>query len=199
MLGQDRPEKYSVKCLIRSGEIPSPRQRSIDKTNDCAMKAKRGAFVRGSRPTLWSQCPQHGRWYDVAGAGQASDTTIFSRWCVENRRQTSRSLPDGKKIGLFQVWEKSAGRRGQYLAPETTDPPDVFEATIYIHSPCPTRSGLAVGWFDVEIEGLSSCELGFDQRAGNFIRENTNCAACSPGEQTKNIFKNKDLDSPVLP
>ena len=23
MLGQDRPEKHSVKCLIRSGEIPS--------------------------------------------------------------------------------------------------------------------------------------------------------------------------------
>ena len=36
--------------LIRSGEIPSPRQTSIDKTNDCAMKSERGALVRGSDP-----------------------------------------------------------------------------------------------------------------------------------------------------
>ena len=41
MLGQDRREK-------RSGEIPSPRQTSIDKTNDCAMKSERGALVTGA-------------------------------------------------------------------------------------------------------------------------------------------------------
>ena len=34
--------------LVRSGEIPSPGQTSIDKTNDCAMKSGRGAPVRGS-------------------------------------------------------------------------------------------------------------------------------------------------------
>ena len=39
------------------------------------------------------------------------------------------------------------------------DPPDIFKAVIYIHRPCPTRSGLAVGCFYVEIEGLSSREL----------------------------------------
>ena len=50
MLGQDRPEKNSAKCLIRSGEILSPRQTSIDKTNDCAMKSERVALVRGSNP-----------------------------------------------------------------------------------------------------------------------------------------------------
>ena len=48
ILGQDRPEKNSAKCLIRSGEIPSPRQTSIDKNNDCAMKSEWGALVRGS-------------------------------------------------------------------------------------------------------------------------------------------------------
>ena len=43
MLGQDRPEKNS--------KIPSPRQTTIDKTNDCcAMKSERGALVRGSDP-----------------------------------------------------------------------------------------------------------------------------------------------------
>ena len=50
MLGQDRPEKNSSQMLIRSGEIPSPRQTSIDKTNDRAMKSERGALVRGSDP-----------------------------------------------------------------------------------------------------------------------------------------------------
>ena len=38
--------------FIRSGEMPSPRQTSIDKTNDYAVKSKRGALVRGSdRPS----------------------------------------------------------------------------------------------------------------------------------------------------
>ena len=37
--------------------------------------------------------------------------------------------------------------------------PDIFEAVICIHRPCPTRTGLAVGCFYVEIEGLSSREL----------------------------------------
>ena len=60
---------------------------------------------------------------------------------------------------IFQVWEKSVGRRGQFLVPWTTDPPDIFNAVIYIHRPCPTRTGLAVGLFYVEIEGLSSREL----------------------------------------
>ena len=39
------------------------------------------------------------------------------------------------------------------------DPPHIFEAIIYIHRPCPKRSGLAVGSFYVEIEGPSSREL----------------------------------------
>ena len=50
MLGQDQPKKNSPKGLIRNGEIPSPRQTSIDKTNDCAMKSERGAFARGFDP-----------------------------------------------------------------------------------------------------------------------------------------------------
>ena len=50
MLGQDRPEKRSAKNLIRHGEIPSPRQTSTDKANDCVMKSDWGALVRGSDP-----------------------------------------------------------------------------------------------------------------------------------------------------
>ena len=50
MLGRDRPEKNSVKCLIRNGEIPSPRQTPIDKTNDRITKSELGALVRDSDP-----------------------------------------------------------------------------------------------------------------------------------------------------
>ena len=50
MLGQDRPEQNSAKCLIRSGDISSPRQTTTDKTNDCVMEYEWGALVRGSDP-----------------------------------------------------------------------------------------------------------------------------------------------------
>ena len=50
MLGQDQPETNSAKRLIRSAEIPSPRQTSNDKTDDCVMKSERGAFVKVSNP-----------------------------------------------------------------------------------------------------------------------------------------------------
>ena len=50
ILGQDRPEKNSSQMFVRSGEIPSPGQTSIDETNDYGMKSERGALVRGSDP-----------------------------------------------------------------------------------------------------------------------------------------------------
>ena len=95
----------------------------------------------------------------MAGTGQTSDTNTFGCCCVETGDKISRSLSDGKEEAFLQVWEKSVGRRWQLLAPENTDPPDIFAAVIYIHRPCPTRTGLAVGCFYVEIEGLSSREL----------------------------------------
>ena len=50
MLGQERLQKKSGGCLVRSGEIPSPLQTSIDKSNHCAMNSERSALVRGSDP-----------------------------------------------------------------------------------------------------------------------------------------------------
>ena len=50
MWGQDRPEKNWARWLIRSGEIPSPRRTSIDKTNGCVMHSERRALVRDSDP-----------------------------------------------------------------------------------------------------------------------------------------------------
>ena len=52
MLGQDWPEKNSAKCFIRSGEIPSPGQTSIDKANDCAMKSERGSLGAPTHPLV---------------------------------------------------------------------------------------------------------------------------------------------------
>ena len=68
--------------LIRSGEIPSPRQTSIDNTNDCAMRSER-----------WSQqCSHNGRWY-VTGAGQGFDTNILRRiWALLCRKQATKIL-----------------------------------------------------------------------------------------------------------
>ena len=40
ILGQNQPEKNSAKCFIRSGDIPSPRQTPMDKTNDCVMNSE---------------------------------------------------------------------------------------------------------------------------------------------------------------
>ena len=48
VFGQDRLQQNSAGCLARSGEIPSPRQTSIDKTNDCVMNSERSALVGGS-------------------------------------------------------------------------------------------------------------------------------------------------------
>ena len=73
ILGQDRPEKNSAQCLIRSGEIPSPRQTSIDKTNDCAMKSERGELVRGSDPPSGHSVHKTTGNIYVTGAGQTSD------------------------------------------------------------------------------------------------------------------------------
>ena len=98
--------------FVRSGEIPSPGQVSIDKTNDCAMKSERGALARGSDPP----------------SGHIVHKTTGDRWRAPAWRliythsgaagdQNSRSVSDDKKEAFFQVWEKSVGRRGQLLAP----------------------------------------------------------------------------------
>ena len=87
VLGQHRLEKNSGGCLVRSGEIPSPRQTSIDKTNDCIMNYEQSALVRGSDPPyVGPPCSQNGRWH-VAGAGQAYDKKTTGRCCSQNRRQ----------------------------------------------------------------------------------------------------------------
>ena len=91
--------------FVRSGEIPSPGQTSIDKTNDCAMKSEQVALVR-SADLPWSQCSRNDRWY-VAGAGQASDTKQI--WALLCRKQATKILdpsPMAKNRPFFR-----SGRR----------------------------------------------------------------------------------------
>ena len=118
-------EKLS-QMLIRSGDIPSPRQMSIDKTNYCAMKSERGArcvpcavchaLVRGSDPP----------------SGHSVHKTTGDTWRAPARHLIRTHLgaavwktgakildssPMAKNRAFFQVWEKSVGRRGQLLTP----------------------------------------------------------------------------------
>ena len=97
----------------------------------------------------------------MPGAGQASDTNTFGRSCVRG----------GKQATIFSIrlrWHKIdlfSGLEEERRTPRATSRPldhgpNIFEAVIYIHRPCPTRTGLAVGCFYyVDIEGLSSREL----------------------------------------
>ena len=116
IFGQDRLEKNSGKCLIRSGEIPGPRQTSVDKNNGSVMKSGRGALVSGSDSP--SGHSAHSTAGDMGRArGQASDTKFFDRWCVENRRHKISIPPRWQKYIFLQVCEKSVGRRGPLSRP----------------------------------------------------------------------------------
>ena len=103
ILGQDRPENNSAKCLmfVRSGEILSPGQTSIDKTNDCAMKSERGAPVRGSDPPSGHSSVHKTTGEKWRAPARRLIQTHFGRCCVENRRQKFSIPLRWQKIGLF--------------------------------------------------------------------------------------------------
>ena len=80
-------------------------------------------------------------------------------WQLMYRKQTTKTLyssPLAQKQNFLNALTKSVGRRGQPLAPKTSDSNDTSEAIIYTHWPCPARSSLTVGGIHVEIEGQSS-------------------------------------------
>ena len=111
MLGQDRPERTSAKWLVRSGEIPSPRQTSIDKTNDdCAMNYERGVLVRGSdTPSGHSVATR-----PVLRRGRRSSVWYkdISHGCVKNRPQKpSTPLRCKKNTPFSGVGEDRRTRR----------------------------------------------------------------------------------------
>ena len=107
--------KTQATCLVRSGEIPSPRQTSIDKTSDCVINSERGALVRGSDP------PSGHSVHNTAGNTWRAPARrllqkIYVHGCVENSRPKISIPPRWQKIELVSGWEKTAGRRGQPLA-----------------------------------------------------------------------------------
>ena len=155
IVGQDRPEKQLNQTLIRSGEIPSPRKTSTTKpttmpwnlngarswgapTHPLVTVFTKRLMIRGGR--------RPGVWYKHT-------------WALLCRKQATKLLdpsPMAKNrpfSGLGQ--ERRTPRATSRPLRYTTDPHDIFEAVIYIHRP---RTGLAVGWFYVEIEGLWSRE-----------------------------------------
>ena len=113
ILGQDRPEKTQAKSFVRSGEIPSPGQKSIDKTNDCAMKSERGALLRGSDPPSGHSVHKMAADTWRAPARRLIQTLL----CRKHATKHLDPSPMAKNTHFFQVWEKSVGRRGKLLAP----------------------------------------------------------------------------------
>ena len=74
--------------------------------------------------------------------------------------------------------------------PHTMDPPDIFEAVIYIRWSCRTPSGLAVGSVSVEIERRSSHELIYISLLTLCNRKKkTIFAACSRWREKKEKIK----------
>ena len=88
MLGQDQPENTPAKCLFRRGEIPSPRQTSIDQTNECIMKSEWGALFRGSDP------PSGRSVHNTAGDTWRAPARrlIQTHWALMCRKQRTKIL-----------------------------------------------------------------------------------------------------------
>ena len=116
--------------FVRSSEIPSPGQTSIDKTNDCAMKSERGALVSGSDPP--SGHSFHKTTGEVVRVGQASDTSTFGRCCVENRRPKFSIPLRWQKIGPFsglgeeRRTPRATSRPLDHGRPDTSRPSSTF-------------------------------------------------------------------------
>ena len=136
--------------FVRSGEIPSPAQTSIDKTNDYAMKSERGTLVWGSNPlvTVFTKRP-------VMGGGRRPGVCYKHIWALLFRKQATKILhpsPMAKNRPFFRFGRRALDAAGNFSPPR----PRIH---LISSRPCPTRTGLAVVCFYVEIEGLSSREL----------------------------------------
>ena len=99
-MGQDRPEKKLSQMFVRSGQIPSPGQTSIHKTNDCAMKSERGALVKApTHPlvTVFTKRP-------VIGGGRRPGVRYKHIWALLCRKHATKILdpsPMEKKKTFF--------------------------------------------------------------------------------------------------
>ena len=155
--------------LIRSGEIPSPGQTSIDKTNDCAMKSEQGALVRDSDPP---SC--HSVHKTTGDRWRAPARHI---WALLGRKQATKFLdpPPMAKNRPFCRF----GRR----TPRVTSRPLDHGSTWYLrgrhlHSPAlPDTNRVGRGLIPRRGRRLIVAGAVFDQRVDNFQAGSTSSAA----------------------
>ena len=107
MLGKVRLEKNSAECLVRSGEVPCPRQTSMDKTTT-ASSTLNGACSLGApthpRVTVFTQ------WSVVCGGrwpGLRMIKVQHTAGVQTTDNKYSRSLSDGEKY-FFPMLERRA-------------------------------------------------------------------------------------------
>ena len=157
MLGHVRAEKNSAKCWLEGAKFRVlDRHRSRKPTT--APWNLNGARSLGAPThplvTVFTKRPvigggrRPGVWYNTLG-----------RCCVENRRQKISIPLRWQKIGRFSSFGEE--RRTPWATCRSLDHGSTWylRGRHLLHRPCPTRSGLAVGWLYVEIGGLSSREL----------------------------------------
>ena len=92
--------------FARSGEIPSPGQTSMDKTNDCAVKSERGALVRGSDPPSGRSVHKTtgDRWRAPA---RRMIQTIWALLCTKTGNKISHASPMAKNRPFFRCWRRA--------------------------------------------------------------------------------------------
>ena len=97
---QDRPAKRLAICLFGSGEIPSPRQTSIDTNNDYVMQSKRRALVWGLRPALGLPCI-----HTTAGGMRRAPAwrLIKTTWPLVSRKQSTKNLNNNRSLPRRQM------------------------------------------------------------------------------------------------
>ena len=100
---------------IRSGEIASPQQTSIDKTNDCAMKYERGAPVRGSDPPSG-----HSVHKTTGDRWRAPARRLIHIWVLFCRKQAAKNLgpsPMAKNRPFFRFERRALDAAGNFSPP----------------------------------------------------------------------------------
>ena len=123
-------------------------------------KDKGGCLVSTETKAQQRNTHNHGTYrYSVRRGTTDSSVhkTTGDKWLVPARRLTQTHfgavvqktgdkipIPLRSQIDFFRFGRRAYDAAGN-LCPKTTDPLDIFESVIYIHCPCPTRSGLAVG------------------------------------------------------
>ena len=102
--------------FVRSGEIPSPGQTSIDKTNDCAMKSERGAPVRAPTHPLVTVFTKRA----VIGGGRRPGVCYKHIWALLCRKQATKILdpfPMAKNRPVFRFWRRALDAAGNFSPP----------------------------------------------------------------------------------